>query len=162
MPGDDPFDLGSGVTIWGVPGLVDDPTDPETGAVAVLTVVLSASVYTADDYPGADPVDVIASGLLGRGFALLAAPDVAALVALPVLRDATAVLDEPRHWLRITDAKAALYDGGLGPVAPGWSATVHRRRLLVVLISAAVDLAALDKAVVGAQIQLAPDGVRPS
>ncbi len=141
--------------------------------MAVLTVVPSVSVYTADDYLGADPVDVIASGLLGRGFALLAAPEVAALVSLPVLRDATAVLDEPRHWLRITDEDAALYDGELGPVPPGSSASVRSRQLLVVLISTAVDFASVDRAaqvatacaagaVVAAKIKLAPDGVRPS
>ncbi len=173
MPSDDPPDLASGMTIWAVPGLVEDPEDPAPGAVAVLTVVPSVSVHTADGYPGADPVDVIASGLLGRGFALLVAPEVAQLVALPVLRDATAVLDEAQHWLRITDETAALYDGELAPVPPGWSAAVHRRGLLVVVISAAVDFAAVDRAaqvaaacaagaVVGAQIQLAPEGVRPS
>jgi hypothetical protein len=74
-----------GLAIWARPGLVTDPADPAAEPVAALTCVPALTVHTHDTHPGADPVDVIATTLLSRGFALLAALDLTALTELPVL-----------------------------------------------------------------------------
>jgi hypothetical protein len=76
MSSDDPREKLPAVSIWAVPGLVDDPDYPEVGLVPVLTVVPSIAVSTSDDYPGVDSVDVIVTELLGRGFGLLVSPEV--------------------------------------------------------------------------------------
>lgn len=166
MAGNGPWDLADAVTIWAVPGLVDAPAHPALGSVAVVTVVPSMTVHTRDDYPGADVVDVIASGLLARGFALLGGPEVQQLLELPVLADSRAELRDQDTRLRITDGDSALYEGGLGQAPAGWSAAARRRGRLVVLVSAAVEAHAPDRAaqvahacadgaVVAAQIELA-------
>jgi hypothetical protein len=67
-----------GLAIWARPGLVTDPADPAAEPVAALTCVPALTVHTHDTHPGADPVDVIATTLLSRGFALLAALDLTA------------------------------------------------------------------------------------
>jgi hypothetical protein len=164
MAGDDPWDLADAVTIWAVPGLVDAPADPALGSVAVVTIVPSMTVHTRDDYPGADVVDVIASGLLARGFALLGGPEVHQLLELPVLADSRAELRDQDTRLRITDGDSALYEGGLGKAPEGWSAAARRRGRLVAC--AAVEAHATDRAaqvahacaagaVVAAQIEMA-------
>ncbi|MDT7619508.1 MAG: hypothetical protein QOF99_409 [Pseudonocardiales bacterium] len=162
MSSDDPREKLPAVSIWAVPGLVDDPDNPEVGLVPLLTVVPSIAVSTSDDYPGADSVDVIVTELLGRGFGLLVSPEVGELSALLVLRDASAALHGNGTLLRITDRDVALYDGELGPTPQGWHACVRRRSQLVVLVSSAIDLYAGDRveqiaaagAVVGAQVPM--------
>ncbi len=166
MAGDGPWDLADAMTIWAVPGLVDDPAHPALGSVAVVTVIPSMTVHTRDDYPDADVVDMIASGLLARGFALLGGPEVHQLLELPVLSDSRAELRERDARLRITDGDSALYEGGLGQAPAGWAAAARRRGRLVVLVSAAVEPHATDRAarvaqacaagaVVAAQVEVA-------
>jgi hypothetical protein len=168
MPTEDPGEQLAGMSIWAIPGLVDDPTHPEIGAVGVLTVVPARPVSTRDAYPGADEVDVIVSQLLGRGFGLLTSPDVSQLVALPVLEGVIAALRGDDSQLRITDRGVAVYDGQMGPVPPGWHASVRRVGRLTVVVSTRLDLYAEDRAgqiaaacaagaVVGAQIPMDGD-----
>jgi hypothetical protein len=161
-----PPDL-EGLAIWATPGLVTDPANPAAEPVAALTCVPSLSVHTYDRHAGAEPVDVIATTLLGQGFALLAALDLAALTELPVLPGWSAELDATGQHLHVTDPAGSLYDGDLGAAVPsGWYEALDRRGLLVLLVaSSGVDgsddpdrAAALDAArraggVVGAQIR---------
>jgi hypothetical protein len=169
MASDDqlPPDL-EGLAIWATPGLVTDLTDPAAEPVAALTCVPSLSVHTHDTHPGAEPVDVIATTLLGQGFALLAALDLTALTELPVLPGWSAELDTTGQHLHVTDPTGSLYDGDLGAAVPtGWHRALDRRGVLVLLVaSSGVDgsghpdrAAALDAArraggVVGAQIHM--------
>ncbi len=89
----DPEALASGVTIRAAPGVVVDDARPDLGAVAVLTAVPSITVHTSDEHPGAEVVDVILSGMLESGFALVVTADPAELTGLPLLRGWEAVLD---------------------------------------------------------------------
>jgi hypothetical protein len=162
-----PPDL-EGPSIWATPGLVTDPSDPAAEPVAALTCVPTLSVHTQDARPGAEPVDVIATTLLGQGFALLAALDLAALTELPVLPGWVAEFDTTGRHLHVTDPSGSLYDGDLGAAAPtGWHQALDRRGLLVLLVaSSGIDgsngpdrASALDAArraggVVGAQVRI--------
>jgi hypothetical protein len=169
MASDDqlPPDL-DGLAIWATPGLVTDPADPAAEPVAALTCVPSLSVHTRDTHPGAEPVDVIATALLGQGFELLAALDLTALTGLPVLPGWLAELDDTGRHLHVTDPTGSLCDGDLGGAVPtGWHQALDRRRLLVLLVAsngvdasdragdraAALDTARRAGGVVGAQIR---------
>lgn len=171
MASDDPIppDL-EGLAIWATPGLVSDPADPAAQPVAALTCVPSLSVHTHDAHPGAEPVDVIATTLLGQGFALLAALDLTALTELPVLPGWTAALDATGRHLYVTDPAGSLYDGDLGAAVPsGWHQALDRRGLLAFLVATsgvdgsdgleragALDAARRAGGVVGAQVRAHP------
>jgi hypothetical protein len=132
----DPDLLAAGVTIWASPGLVTDPARPDLGSIAALTVLPSLTLHTSDEHPGADPVDVIASNLLAQGFALLAAFDPASLVALPILREWVGALSPNGRHLTVVTPHGTLYDGELAEqVPPHWHETIHRRGLLVLLVT---------------------------
>ncbi|HEX4246963.1 MAG TPA: hypothetical protein VH008_03790 [Pseudonocardia sp.] len=136
----DPGALADGVTIWAAPGLVTDVTRPDLGAVAALTCVPSVTVHASDDHPGAEPVDMIASNLLGQGFALLTAFDPAALVGLPILERWVGALTPDGRRLTVVEPAGVLYDGDLSAVPAGWYDAVDRRGLLVLLVSSDAGL----------------------
>ncbi|HEX4248095.1 MAG TPA: hypothetical protein VH008_09510 [Pseudonocardia sp.] len=154
-----------GLMIWASPGMVTDVTGSGAGTIAVLTCVPSMTLHTRDQHAGADPVDVIASTLLGHGFELLVAFDRATLLDLPVLPGWSAELDAEGHRLQVSEPGGTRYDGNLGPAVPsGWNDALERRGLLVLLVASGVDLERLDRAasvdaarragnVVGAQIR---------
>jgi hypothetical protein len=132
----DPAVLADGVTIWAAPGLVTDATRPDLGAIAALTCVPSMTLHASDDHPGADPVDLVASNLLGQGFALLTAFDPATLVALPILEHWVCALTPDGRRLTVLEPAGVLYDGDLASAVPaGWHDAVDRRGLLVLLVS---------------------------
>jgi hypothetical protein len=154
-----------GLMIWASPGMVTDAAGTGGGLIAALTCVPSLTLHTGDEHPGAEPVDVITSTLLGHGFELLVAFDRATLLDLPVLPGWSAELDAEGHRLHVAEPGGTRYDGDLGPALPsGWNETLERRGLLVLLVASGVDLERLDRAasvdaarragnVVGAQIR---------
>lgn len=154
-----------GLMIWASPGMVTDVSGGGAGTIAVLTCVPSRTLQTRDEHPGADPVDVVASTLLGHGFELLVAFDRATLLDLPILPGWSAELDTDGHRLHVTAPGGTRYDGNLGPAVPsGWNESLERRGLLVLLVASGVDLEQVDRAasvdaarragnVVGAQIR---------
>jgi hypothetical protein len=163
-----PDTLAESLTIWASPGLVTDTARPDLGSIPALTVVPSLSVSTRDSHPAAEPVDLIASALLGQGFQLLTAFDPATLVELPILPDWSAEFSPDNQHLTVTEPGGILYDGDLGAKVPlGWhEAVLDRRGLLVLLVSSDINLtgagrvASMDAArragsVVGAQIRAA-------
>lgn len=128
------------VRIWAAPGVITDPERPELGEFATLTVVSSVSAYTADPTPGADPVDVLLSGLLARGYALLPALNVEEFLALPVLEHWT-VHHHADGVLHVAEPAGVFYLGDLGAAAPPrWEPSLRQRGWLVVLVCAGVDL----------------------
>jgi hypothetical protein len=132
----DPAALADGVTIWAAPGLVTDAGRPDLGAIAALTCVPSVSLHASDDHPGADPVDLIASNLLGQGFALLTAFDPATLAGLPILERWVGALTPDGRRLTVVEPAGVLYDGELATTVPaGWYEAIDRRGLLVLLVS---------------------------
>lgn len=154
-----------GLMIWASPGMVTDVSGGGEGTIAALTCVPSMSPHTRDHYPGAEPVDLITSTLLGHGFELLVAFDRATLLDLPVLPGWSAELNADGQRLHVTEPGGTRYDGNLGPaVLEGWNEAVERRGLLVLLVASGVDLEQFDRAasvdaarragnVVGAQIR---------
>lgn len=128
---------------WALPGVATDPSRPDIGVLPILTVASSVSVYTGD--PGADPVDVLLSGLLGRGFTLLTGVSMAELGGLPVLPDWSARYEGAE--LRIVEPGGWFYLGDVGPaVPPSWLSALRARRQLVVLVcSGEVDLFRVDR-----------------
>lgn len=129
------------LTISGSPGLYHDPSRPEHGSIATLTLVPPVGVFTADDRPGAEqPVDVAVSAVLGHGFALVSALGVAELAALPAPAGGTARLDALTGTLRL-DVGVLGYVGDVGSAPPaGWLAAARRRGQLVV-VATGVNLA---------------------
>ncbi|MBP2371551.1 hypothetical protein [Pseudonocardia parietis] len=102
------------LTISGSPGIYHDPSRPEHGSIATLTLVPPVGVFTADDRPGAEqPVDVVVSAVLGHGFALVSALGVAELAALPAPAGGTARLDALTGTLRL-DVGVLGYVGDVG------------------------------------------------
>jgi hypothetical protein len=156
--------LAEALTIWASPGLVTDAARPDLGSVPAQTAVPALSVHTRDEHPGAELIDVIASALLGQGFELLAAFDPATLVDLPILAGWAVELGADGRHLTVIEPTAVFYEGDLGAAVPsGWQAAVHRRGMVVLLVSSDIDLAgsrpvaSMDAArragsVVGAQI----------
>jgi hypothetical protein len=137
----DPEALASGVTIWAAPGVVVDDDRPDLGTVAVLTAVPSITVHTSDAHLGAEVVDVILSGMLESGFALVVTADPAELAGLPLLPGWEAVLDAGGQQLQVLEPGGSMYDGDLGEaVPPGWHDAVRRRARLVILVGSAIDL----------------------
>lgn len=137
----DPPALADGVSIWAAPGLVTDATRPDLGPIAALTCVPSVSLHASDGHPGAEPVDLIASNLLGQGFALLTAFDPATLVGLPILERWVGALTPDGRRLTVLEPAGVLYDGDLATTVPaGWHDAVDRRGLLVLLVSSDAGL----------------------
>lgn len=133
------------LTISGSPGLYRDPDRPDHGVVATMTLVPAVEVSTADDRPGAEPVDAVLAALLGRGFALVSELDIAALLALPTPPEGAARLDARTGGLWLEVGLLA-YDGDVGSSPPpGWAAAIARRGWLVVLVASGVDLTAPDR-----------------
>ncbi len=163
----DPADLADVLTIWASPGIIEDPARPDLGPVAVLTLVPQMTVHTADDYAGAEPVDLIVSDLLRSGFGLLSRLDPAELTDLPTLDGWAAQLDPDGQRMRIVEPGGTFYDGDLGAAPPAsWHDALHRRGRLVALFGSAVDIGAADRGerindaaagggVVGAQLPVA-------
>ena len=84
-------------------------------------MVPSITAHTHDDYPGAEPIDLVLSSLLAQGFALLAGFGPMELVELPVLVGWSARLDSTGQLLELGKPDEVLYDGNLGPAVPmGW------------------------------------------
>lgn len=138
--------LSEAITLWGTPGLLEDPDRPDLGAMALLALVPNITVQTRDEHPGAELIDVIASSLLGSGFALLARLDLADLAALPLLADWYVELDPEGRILRIVEPTGTLYDGDLGPRPPtGWHDALRHRGRLIVLFGSDVDIGATDR-----------------
>lgn len=122
------------------PALVEDDTRRDLGPVAVLTMALSISVHTSDDRPGAERVDVVASALLGIGFALVTTLGSAKLAALPLLSDWRATLEGTGNLLAIHEPGGMFYDGDLGHPPPGWRQALQRSGRLVVLVGSTLAL----------------------
>lgn len=132
--------LSEAITLWGTPGLLEDPDRPDLGALALLALVPTITVQTRDEHPGAELIDVVASSLLGSGFGLLARLEPAELAALPLLADWYVELDPDGGVLRIVEPTGTLYDGDLGPRPPaGWHDALHRRGRLIVLFGSGID-----------------------
>lgn len=110
-----------------------------------MTLVPAVAVSTADDRPGAEPVDAVLSALLAEGFALVCELGIAALLALPNPAAGAARFD-PRTgglWLEVG---LLAYDGDVGSSPPpGWVSAIARQGRLVVLVATGVDLAAPDR-----------------
>jgi hypothetical protein len=139
--GIDAESLGEELTIWASPGVVSDVGRPDLGEVSVLTCVPSLSAHVRDEHPSAELVDVIATGLLAQGFALLTGDDPTTLTALPVVAGWTAQLSSDGRLMRVGDTAGALYDGDLGAAPPdGWHAALRRRGRVVVLVGSGIDL----------------------
>jgi hypothetical protein len=132
--------LDGAMTISASPALVEDDTRPDIGPVAVLTMAPSITVHTSDDRPGAELVDVVASALLGMGFALVTAIESAQLAALPLLPDWRSTLNPTGNLLTIHEPSGMFYDGDLGRRPPGWGQTLQRRGQLVVLLGSTLAL----------------------
>lgn len=121
------------LTISGSPGIYHDPSRPEHGSIATLTLVPAVGVFTADDRPGSELVDVVVSALLGHGFALVAELGVAELAALPAPAGGTARLDALTGTLRL-DVGVLGYVGDVGSAPPaGWVAAARRRGLSTIM-----------------------------
>jgi hypothetical protein len=137
----DPRAVADGLTIWASPGVVADPARPDLGLVAALTCLPSRTAYTGDEREGAEPVDVVASSLLGQGFALLTAFDAASMVALPIPSGWVGALTPDVRHLTVVAPGGVFYDGDLAAeVPPRWSEAVDRRGLLVLLVSTGTAL----------------------
>lgn len=138
--------LSEAITLWGTPGLLEDPDRPDLGALALLALVPTITVQTRDEHPGAELIDIVASSLLGSGFGLLARLEPADLAALPLLADCYVELDPDGRVLRIVEPTGTLYDGDLGPRPPtGWHDALRHRGRLIMLFGSAVDIGATDR-----------------
>lgn len=127
-------------TLLASPGVV---RNERTGDVAAtLTLALSRETWVTDPHPTAEPVSVLVSEMLGRGWALLTDTYPGTVRGLP----------RPPGWsvqgptadgqVAIGTADEVLYTGGLGAaVPPGWLAAIHAQDdHLAVCVAADVDL----------------------
>jgi hypothetical protein len=134
------------LTLWATPGVL--PAGPDRAGAEVLgllTLVPAVLVQTCDGYPGAELVDVVVTALLAAGFAMLARPTPAELVALPTPPGWTAVLAEDDSRLHITEPAGSFFDGDVGPAPPtGWHTALEARRELFVLFGTAGGAGAWD------------------
>jgi hypothetical protein len=128
--------LDGGASAFGIAVVVSDAERQDIGEVAVLTIVSSVTAHTSDTQPGAESVDVLISGMLAKGFALVSSFTPAALLELPTPDAWRLTLSRDGMRIAITEPDGAFYVGEVGAsLPPGWYAALHRRQRLVVLMA---------------------------
>ncbi|ALL79968.1 hypothetical protein AD006_32670 (plasmid) [Pseudonocardia sp. EC080610-09] len=133
-------------TLLASPGVV---RDERTGEVAAtLTLALSRDIWASDPHPGAEPVSVLVSAMLGRGWALLTETDPSTVRGLPRPAGWSVEVPHPDGQIAIGTAGEVLYAGDLGPAVPsGWLSAIHvQGDELTVCVATDVDLTRRDLA----------------
>ncbi len=104
---------------------------------------------------GNDLLDMLISGLLASGFALLTSPD----MPLPVLAGRLLVKFGPGQRIRVVDeAGNAFYDGSV-PVLDGWAELAELTGLLGIVVVAGIDLEDTDRDRLAALFAAIRDGI---
>lgn len=120
-------------------GLVDDQADPVGPPVAVLVLATADSVHCADRFPGAEPVDVVISGLLAAGFVLLPEPDSSYLLGLEPLPGWRPRLHGDH--LQVRALVGEFYQGRVDDQVPvAWRRALRAHARLLVLVGSDTDL----------------------
>ncbi|MEU4377107.1 hypothetical protein [Pseudonocardia alni] len=127
-------------TLLASPGVVQDERTGEVAAT--LTLALSRDIWAADPHRGAEPVSVLVSAMLGRGWALLSETHPSAVRALPRPPGWSVEMPHPDGEITIGTAGEVLYAGDLGPaVPPGWVSAIRALGdQLAVCVATGVDL----------------------
>jgi hypothetical protein len=128
--------LDGGATAFGIAVVVSDAAREDIGEVAVLTVVSPVTAHSSDTQPGSESVDVLISGMLAKGFALVTSFTPATLLELPTPDAWRLTLSVDGMRVAITEPDGAFYIGEVGgSLPPGWYDALNRRQRLVVLMA---------------------------